>query len=246
VKYDRWVNKRATHIIAVSFNIKSLLENLEQVPVEKITVIQHGIPAALINKNISPTEVQEMKTKYNLENAYPIVGVISRFVPEKGIQYTIPAFQKLLSEFPNAKLILANANGRYADTINELLKSLPSSSFLKIKFENNINPLFKAFDVFVHAPIDPTCEAFGQVYIEAMSLSVPMVCTLSGIARDVIEHEKNALVADYKNTDSLYQQMRRMLTEHTLRENLVKQAINDLNELTFEIKYHKIESVYTA
>jgi glycosyltransferase involved in cell wall biosynthesis len=246
VKYDRWVNKRATHIIAVSSNIKSLLENLEQVSPEKITVIQHGIPAALINKNISAAEVQEMKIKYKLEDTYPIIGVISRFVPEKGIQYIIPAFQHLLTEYPKAKLVLANANGKYADTINKLLQNVPSESFLKIKFENNINPLFKAFDVFVHAPIDPTCEAFGQVYIEAMSLSVPMVCTLSGIACDVIEHEKNALVADYKNADSLTQQIKRMLTDHYLREKLVKQGIDDLKELTFEIKYQKIETVYTA
>ena len=246
VKYDRWVNSKATHIIAVSFNIKTLLQNLEQVSADKITVIQHGIPAALINKTISLSDVEDMKAKYNLAGRYPIVGVISRFVPEKGIQYIIPAFKTLLEKYPNAILILANANGKYAGTVDVLLQTLPPTSFLKIKFENNINPLFKAFDVFVHAPIDPTCEAFGQVYIEALSLGVPMVCTLSGIACDIIQPEKNALVAKYKDAVSLYEQMDRLLSNKELREQIRSQGSDDVKKLTFEEKYQKIEAVYQS
>src|SRR5256885_4070776 len=39
----------------------------------------------------------------------------------------------------------------------------------------------KLLDVFVHAPIAPQVEAFGQVYVEAMAAGVPSVITRAGI-----------------------------------------------------------------
>jgi glycosyltransferase involved in cell wall biosynthesis len=246
VKYDLLVNRLSTHIIAVSNNSRNVLVNLEQVDPSKITVIPHGIPEKLINKSVPAAEVSEMRKKYGLEKSNPIIGVISRFVPEKGIQYIIPAFKSLLSGFPEAKLVLANAKGKYENEILKFLEDLPAESYLLIKFENKIDPLFASFDVFVHAPIDETCEAFGQVYIEAMSLGVPMVCCVSGIAHDLVINERNALVAEYKSAESLRSQITRMLTDRQLRETIIRNAFEDVRKHTFEKKFAAILKIYES
>lgn len=244
VKYDRLVNRNATRIIAVSKVIRELLTRLEHVDERRITVIPHGLPQQLMSIAVSDEQILQMKKKYGLEGHYPVVGVISRFVPEKGIQYVIPAFRKILSRYPSAKLVLANAKGRYREQLMPLIEEIPENSRVIIPFESNINPLFKSFDVFVHAAIDGTCEAFGQIYIEALNLGVPMVCTISGIAADLIVHEQNALVAEYKDPDAISELVTRLLNEKELRERLIMQGKKDVQEYTFEKKIEKISNLY--
>ena len=246
VKWDKLVNRVSTHIIAVSNNSRDVLVKLEQVEPGKITVINHGIPEALINKFVSDDQVKAMCIKYGLEKNQPLIGVISRFVPEKGIQYIIPAFKMILKDHPNAKLVLANAKGKYETEIKKMLTMLPETSYLLIRFENNVDPLFKSFDVFVHAPIDEVCEAFGQVYIESMSLGVPMVCTISGIAPDLVVHRRNALVSEYKSAESLADNIRLMLADAQLRANLIANGRVDVKEHTFEKKFSNILAVYNS
>lgn len=244
VKYDLLINKYSTHIIAVSNNIKTILITKEGVVSEKITVIPHGIPSAVLNKNISESEVKKAKEKYGFESESPIIGVVSRFTEWKGIQYIIPAFKQFLTNYPNAKLILANANGDYEKELKKLLSKIPANSYILIPFEKNMPSLFKSFDVFVHAPIDHFCEAFGQVYIEALSLNVPMICTLSGIANDFIENGNNALVVSHKNTKEIYDAMCELMTNHKLKDSIVKNGNASVQKFSFEVKFEKLKQLY--
>ncbi len=244
VKYDLLINKYSTHIIAVSNNIKTILIQKENVSSDKITVIPHGLPSSVLNIEISEKEISEAKLKYNYKSNYPIIGVISRFTEWKGIQYIIPAFKLFIAEHKNAKLVLANAHGDYEPKIKELLSELPDESYILIPFENNILPLFKTFDMFIHVPIDKNSEAFGQVYIEAMAVKVPMICTLSGIANDFIVNEKNALVVDYKNADDIYKTMCKLINTPELKNRIIKEANNSVQFFSFETKINTLKKIY--
>jgi glycosyltransferase involved in cell wall biosynthesis len=139
---------------------------------------------------------------------------------------------------------LANAGGDYEIHIKKLLTELPASSYCLITFENNIIPLYKSFDIFLHTPIDANCEAFGQIYIEALCYEIPMVCTLSGIANDFIINEKNALVVGYKNSEEIYTAIKRLLGDDNLRSQIVHQGKMDVKEYNFETKFEKIKTLY--
>ncbi|MDX2172638.1 MAG: glycosyltransferase family 4 protein [Bacteroidota bacterium] len=246
VKYDLLINKLATHIIAVSNTIKKILIHMENVQTDKITVIPHGIPFSTFNKSITKQEVDEIKKKYIINDYSPVIGVISRFTEWKGVHYIIPAFKELLLSYPNAKLILANAEGDYEIEIRKLLSDIPQSAYQLILFEPNIIPLYKSFDVFVHTPIDANCEAFGQIYIEALCFEIPMICTLSGIANDLIINERNALVVDYKNTKEIYLALKKLLTNKDLCNKLVHQGKIDVKEYNFEMKFKRTKSIYLS
>lgn len=246
VKYDLFINRMSTNIIAVSNNIKNILIDKEKVNANKIVVIPHGIPFDIFNQPIKLQEIEEIKQKYSIENHSPVIGVISRFTEWKGVHYIIPAFKKLLLSYPNAKLILANAEGDYEANIKKMLSDLPNSSFQLILFEPNIISLYKTFDVFVHTPIDDSCEAFGQVYIESLGFEIPMVCTLSGIANDFIVNEKNALVVDYKSSEEIYIALKKILASDDLRNKLIYQGKIDVKEYNFETKFEKTKGIYLS
>ena len=167
VKWDKYCNALATQIISISDTVSNILINKENVPEIKLVKIPHGFDTeSFITGNFE--QINLLQTKYNPNKKYPVIGVISRFTEWKGVQYIIPAYKKVLENFPDALLLLFNANGDYEKEINVLLSELLQHTFQKIKFENDITNLYKIFDVCVHVPISSSVEAFGQTYIESM------------------------------------------------------------------------------
>lgn len=246
VKWDLLINHFSTHIIAVSKNVAEILVEREKVQKNKVYTIPHGIPKDVMDIEILQEDVELMKRKNNLNDFSPIIGVVSRFTQWKGVQFIIPAFKELLHDYPNAKLVLANAKGDYKNEIEKLLSQLPGASFTLIEFESNMPVLFKTFDVFVHTPIDKYCEAFGQVYIEAMCYGVPMICTLSGIGNDLVVQEQNALTVAYKNSSEILMAMKRIVSNSELKKKLINNGKVDVKQFTFEEKYSKVKSIYLS
>lgn len=245
IKYDRYCNFMATHIVAITYMVKKILMKQEGLSEKKIRVIPHGFNLAEF-RFVNPIDVEEVKRKYNLENRKYVVGVVSRFTYWKGIQYIIPAFKKLLSHFPDAILVLANANGNYKKEIIQLLKdTLNEKNYRVVVFENNSFALYKCFNAFVHVPIDDDSEAYGQVYVEALASGVPSVFTLSGIAHDFIVNEKNALVVDYKSSEEIYNALKRIFTDNDLRKKLIEEGDQSISKLfTFERFLRQTEALY--
>ena len=209
---DRFQNHLATRIVAITETIKELLLS-EGVNEKKITIIHHGFD---LMRMMTPDtdEVIRIKAQYNSENKYPVVGVIARWMKWKGIHFIIPAFERLLKEYPNAKLCLFNAstNADYSGKIAETLKTLPEGSYQIVPFEKNIYDLYNLFDMYVHTPVNPYCEAFGQTYVEALAAGVPSIFTLSGVAREFIT-EDNAYIVNFENSDEIYDKMKAILSK---------------------------------
>ncbi len=219
VYYDRGINYLATDIVAISENVRRVLIEKENVPPDKITLIHHGFDLAAFG-NPNPEKVREMREKYGTAGKYPVIGTISRYIELKGLQYVIPAFAQLLGSHPDAKLLLANANGNYKPEIQQLLRQLPPGSYTEIPFEEDLYSLYGLFDIFVHVPVNPEIEAFGQTYVEALAAGVPSVFTLSGVAAEFVEDGKNALVVPFQDSDTILRAFECVLNEKQRMETI--------------------------
>lgn len=208
---DQIQNRLATDIVAISKNIEDLL--LSQGASSKIIhLIHHGFDLIRMKKH-DENEVARIKSFYNPESKYPIVGVVARWLELKGIQYIIPAFEKLLEDYPNAKLCLFNAskNAEYAHILLPMLQQLPKDSYEYVNFESNVYDLYSLFDVYIHTPVDPSCEAFGQTYVEALAAGAPSIFTLSGVAREFVAEEPLAQIVPFRDSDAIYEAMKKQL-----------------------------------
>jgi len=246
VKYDKFCNCLATKIVAVSELVKDILIQWENAPENKVKTILHGIDINFF-ENIKETDITNLKEKYLLRNRYPVIGVISRYVEWKGIQYIIPAFTEILKKYPNAMLILANAKkGDYTESIERQLAFLPKENFIEIEFEPQINVLYKLFDVFVHVPIDEHSEAFGQIYIEALISEVPSVFTASGIGNLI----KNLDIADfieYKNSLVIEKAIIEILNDYPLKKKKIRDKKAFLKEnFCLENKIENLRQLYVT
>lgn len=220
VKWDKLVNWLSTDIISISKATRYAMIELENVEPLKITDIPHGFDLSIFS-NRNESAILELKNKYSTLNYSPIIGVISRYISWKGIEYTIRAFKELLNDYPNAKLVLANANGDYKHIIHKELKGISKDNYIEIPFENDIASLYHLFDIFVHVPIDEKIEAFGQIYIESMAAGIPSVFTKSGIGNDICEDRENCMLVDYRNSGQIYQAMKEILINSDLKKRLI-------------------------
>ncbi|MBI3558626.1 MAG: glycosyltransferase family 4 protein, partial [Deltaproteobacteria bacterium] len=226
--YDRIFNFLATDIIATCQNVREVLMKLEGVPSAKINVVNFGFQLADFEA-VSRERVDGLRTKYELTEKRPVVGVIAKYIEWKGIQYAIAAFHEVLKVHPDACLVLANAHGaEYAATIKKLLSRLPAGSYREIDFEQDFMALYQLFDVFVHTPVDASAEAFGQIYVEALAASIPSVFTLSGIAREFVVQDQNALVVGYRDSAATAQAILKILGDRELARRLTLAGRKDV------------------
>ena len=230
VKYDRWINKLSTKIIAISQNIKYILVEQEQVSSDKVNVVYHGFDFDVFD-SICNERIDNLKLKYNIPNDVIVLGMVSRYTHWKGIQYVIPAFKELLNEKPNAILLLANAVGDYTTEIQSLLSTLPATSYREIKFEHDMPAFYKLMDIFLHVPIDAASEAFGQVYVEALAAQLPCIYTLSGIANEFVIDKENALVVPFMDSDSILSAINVILNDDKFAEKISINGMNKSREL---------------
>jgi glycosyltransferase involved in cell wall biosynthesis len=241
---DKWSNKMATHIVAISEGVKKILRDWEKVPESKIVLIPHGF---LLNEfsNIDEGRISTCRNRLGLEEGRFVVGAISRFTKWKGVEFIIRGFKEFLEKEPNAFLVLFNAKGDYEQQINKELEHLPANSFKTILFENDIAACYRLMNAFVHVPIDEHSEAFGQVYVEALAAGVPSVFTLSGIAHDFISHGHNALVVPFKSPGAIALALQKIRTDKLLCDALIENGKKDVAAL-FGISrmIHSLETLY--
>jgi len=245
IKFDKLCNFLATQIIAISENVRTVLIQKESVNKNKIILIHHGFDLNEFT-NVDERRVELLRNKYSIpKDRKPVIGVISRQMEWKGIQYIIPAFSELLKKYPQSYLILANANGPYKEEINRLIKIYHIENYvLEIAFENDLFALYKLFDIYVHVPINGEIEAFGQTYVEALASGIPSVFTLSGIAKEFIVTEKNAMVVDFCNSSEIVGAIDHIIRDEQLKESIIHQGMADVKIFGLKPFIKKLENLY--
>lgn len=243
VKYDRWINKRATSIVAVSDVVKNILIIKEEVPAEKIRVIEHGLKPSHF-ENISEERVNQLMARHNIPKGKKIIGVVSRYTKIKGVHYILQAFKNLVESNKNLHLVLANANGDYRKEINRLLRDLPVDTYTEISFENDNGALFNLFDIFVHVPVSSTVEAFGLVYLESMVSKVPGVFTKSGVGNKILINNKNCCVVSYCNAQEIETATLKLLNNKSFNCLIQQNGAETVKSFTFDEKLNKIKDLY--
>ncbi len=246
LKWDKYCNIMATHIIAISNNVKNILIHKDRARSEKIHLVHHGFKLSYFqNVDVERTRLLEEKYRLNSQH-FPVIGVISRYLKLKGIQYILPAFNKVKEKYPHAHLILVNTQGNYSSSLRSLLLEFDQDSFTEIEFECDLIALYKLFDVFVHVPIDAQSEAFGQTYVESLASGIPSVFTLSGVAPEFIVHEKNALVVPFCDAENIYQSIDRILQETDLRNNLIMNGLDSAKLFPLDKMINQLEQIYQS
>lgn len=244
--WDFVCNILATRIVSISPVTTEILQSWERVPDSKIVSIPHGFRLDHFS-HTSAERIEAFKRVHRLPSSSFVVGAVSRFEHEKGVQDTVRAVVSLVEQGYDLHLLLMNATGRYSGVIHALLEALPAGSWTCLPFDPDIATVYAVMDVLVHVPISPCVESFGQVYIESLAAAVPLVCTLSGIASEVVVDQVNGLVVPYGSPDAIAASILRLIRDSSLRATLAQNGLPSVIETySLSAMCHKLERLYLA
>ena len=209
----------SSEVIVNSNYMKNEIQRLFGLPFDKINVIPNGINLS----NFTGIERDyDFRRQYAMDNE-KIILYVGRLVYEKGVQHLIAAMPKILSNYNDAKLIIAGRGGMM-DELRAEASNLGLND--KIYFTGYLNSkqvqkMYKCADVAV---FPSTYEPFGIVALEAMLAGVPTVVSDVGGLDEIVTHGVDGMKSYAGNANSIADSVTALLYDHQLATNVSKKA----------------------
>lgn len=141
--------------------------------------------------------------KHHTRQRRPVIGMVTRFAAEKGVEITLDALPLVLERYPQAQVLFAgqyqNVMGEqaYAERLLPRIKhyeDLGHWKFLGNLSQQELASFYPNLDVLVVPSLNST-EAFGLVQVEAMMNNIPCVASsLPGVRQPVQMHQMGKIV----------------------------------------------------
>lgn len=194
---------------------------------------QNAERSFVIPNAIDLSDALEALPKASLQGKEKItIGTIGRLDRSKGFDYVIKSL-KNLEKISDKNFVLKIAgDGYYEPVLRNLVKELELEE--KVEFLGwikNKKEFFDSIDIFC---LPSKNEPFGIVILEAMKFAKPIISTDADGPREILTHEKDALVVALEpqtNTEErIASAVVRMVNEPELMNELVKNAALKLRE----------------
>lgn len=209
MRFDRWINRMSTHLIAISHECGRFIVEQEGAPPEKVNVVHNGVPPELFTAQREEAKAA-MRQRFALDGRYPVVGSVARFIPWKGHDHIIDAAALVVRKHPKAIFLLCGQG----DELERLRGRVAEAGlqdhvvFTGWVDRRDMASFYGSLDIFMHAAV---LEPFGLVYAEAMMNAVPVVSTATGAALDAIEDGRNGIIVHERSGVALAAGVDRLL-----------------------------------
>jgi glycosyltransferase involved in cell wall biosynthesis len=188
---SRWVYRRAERVIAVSTPIRRRLIERDGVPPDLIAVVPNAVASA--------SEPRPDPLPAGLRDR-PLVGVIARLQPEKGVANFLMAAARVAPLFPETHFVIAG-DGPLRQELAALAEDLGLGGRVHfLGFRSNAAALMQSLDVLV---IPSLTEGSPLVTLEAMAAGTPVVASGVGGIPDQVRHDKEGLLVPSGDPDAI-------------------------------------------
>jgi glycosyltransferase involved in cell wall biosynthesis len=150
-----------------------------------------------------PGAAEKFAAAHRTRERHPVIGMVTRFAAEKGVEVLLDALPAVLEKYPMAQVLFAgqyqNVMGEqaYANRLMPRIKEYEEGGYWKFLgnlSQQQLAAFYPNMDVLVVPSLNST-EAFGLVQVEAMMNNVPCVASaLSGVRRPVQMHNMGKVV----------------------------------------------------
>jgi glycogen(starch) synthase len=148
----------------------------------KIHVVWNGVdPEIYSPENVPKGAVQNLRARYGIRDREKMILFIGRLTWVKGVRNLIQAMPSVISEFPDAKLVILGRGEEQGD-IMELVERLGLKGKIAYRFE-----YVPEEERILHYAASDLCafpslyEPFGIVSLEAMAMGKPIVVGARGV-----------------------------------------------------------------
>lgn len=197
--------KRVDKIIAICEYERGLMKERIPVPHEKLQLLYNGVK--LDEFNLDNVKDIQFRKNNNIREDQFVFTAVGNLSSGKGILEFIDASKKIID---NNKEVVFNWIGGDDHIVEDYsLESLRadldaggySDNIRLLGYQQNIPSILSETDVFV---LPSHKESFGIVYIEAMSMELPVIGCSSGGVPEIVINGENGYLVEPKNSDELF------------------------------------------
>ncbi len=230
--YHRWsarfAAKRAAQIITISQFTKRELAAQYQVPIERITVIYHGLDQS----DFAPPSnrlVQETQTRLSLR--HPYVLFVGRLERKKNITACLHIFAQVRDRLPKLELVLVGKPGLGWPAAKQELERLALDQTVHIlgwQPRDVYIPLLAGAQAFLFLS---EYEGFGMPLLESFAVRTPVIAARIPALEEI--GGQAAVYVDPHATAAAAKTLAQVITDHTLRSQLTAQGFKRLKQFNW-------------
>ena len=236
--FSLWMYRRVARVIAVSDAIRRRLIERDGVPPAKITVVPNSVPPARDSHgDAMPLPAEGLRDG-------PLVGVVARLQPEKGVTSFLKAAAHVAKEFPAARFVVVG-DGPLREEVFGLAEGLGiRDRVLFLGFRPDAQALIKMMDVVA---VPSVSEGTPLVVLEAMASGVPVVASAVGGIPDQIRHGREGILVPPGDPRALGDALLGMLREPERARSMGEAGrLRAGTEFSHENMVRRVEEIYRA
>ncbi|MBR5521518.1 MAG: glycosyltransferase family 4 protein [Oscillospiraceae bacterium] len=167
-----------------------------------------------------------------------IIAFSSRFIPEKGVEQMIQAFEKIKEKYPDVLLVMAG-DGPLWEKINGMnVRDVILTG--RLPYDENL-ALIELGDVFC---LPTFSEGFATTVLESAALKTVVLTTPTGGSPQLIVDDNHGLLFPDMHPDSIYAALDKALADEQWRKTAAENAYNNLQRnFTWNITSEKLEKI---
>ncbi len=247
--YNRWYLtltmplylKTADVIVTPSQHSKQDAIKFYNLPEEKIKVIYEA-PAPIFQPLTNTAELARARQTYNLPERYILhVGTIE---PRKNLIRLLEAYQPLLADWPDLKLVLVGKKGWLYESFFERLAALGLQErviFPGYVEEADLPAIYQLAEIFAFPSL---YEGFGLGPIEAMACGTPVVSSNCASLPEVVGDA--GILVDPTDTAALHRSLRRVLEDRDLQAHLTEQGLIQVQRFSWQKAVEALVKIYQS
>ncbi|HEX6489372.1 MAG TPA: glycosyltransferase family 4 protein [Candidatus Dormibacteraeota bacterium] len=199
------------HMIAVSASEAELAVKLRVIARGRVSVVPNGIESEL------PTSARDLRSLLGLDPSTPLIGTISRLVPQKAPDQFVRACLEIAKQRPDAHFVLIG-DGPLRSSVRAMIGS--SADGLRIHHLPDLEKpawALGALDVFC---LTSRFEGGPYTPLEAMRAGIPVVVTDAVGSRDAVEAGVSGVVVPIDDWAAMAKAVLRLLDDSELAARL--------------------------
>jgi len=233
-----WMDKLlctcATHVYPEGEGVKRDLLDYK-ITNKPLSVIHNGningIDVDFFNPKKFNDKTPIIRKKLGISSDDFVFIFVGRLVGDKGINELIAAFEKILN-IDWAKSIKLLLVGPYEDQLDPLelktLRSIESNkNIIATGYQDDVRPFLAVSNVFVFPSYR---EGFPNAVMQAGAMGLPSIVTNINGCNEIIKPNLNGILISSKNSDELFQEMKRILLDQNLYSFLKDNAQSQITE----------------
>ncbi len=242
--YEQKSLKGATKIFVVSRPMKDIVVSLG-IPEEKIVINPNGVDPEKFHPGISGAEVRK---KYNIPESAIVVGFISTFGRWHGADILARAAREIVKGNKDVYFLFMG-DGFYRNQAEEIAGKNERIIFTGTVPREQVPKHLASCDILVNptVPNPDGTEFFGSPtkLFEYMAMGKAIVSSALGQMKEILEHEKDALLVEGGNYKALKEAILTLAEDKNLRKKLGKNARKKvIKEYTWKRNAERVLKAY--